>query len=92
MSAPPRAGTTTAIHLTLFGPLASLTGSRTRTIELKEDRPTVATLRSALILECPELKDHLDHVAVAVETEIVQDSTPLEAEARVSLLPPVSGG
>lgn len=92
MSAPPHAGSSTAIHLTFFGPLASLAGSRTRTIELKEDRPTVATLRSALLREVPELREHLAHVAVAVETEIVQDSTPLDAHARVSLLPPVSGG
>ncbi len=63
--------------------------------ELKLNFPQGATARDLIdrLGELkPELKDRLAHVRVAINQEFVSPSTPLQVDAEIALIPPVSGG
>jgi molybdopterin converting factor subunit 1 len=53
---------------------------------------SAADLRRQLAVDCPALKNLLEHCALAVNGEFAADQLPLPERAEVALLPPVSGG
>lgn len=80
------------VEVCFYGNLVRLAGGRTRRVRVDADNPKVADLRAAIEREVPEVASHLHHTAVGVGTELLPDDAPVLPGARVSLLPPVSGG
>jgi len=79
------------IRVRLFARAKDLAGSETIGVTLPE-RATAGDLRRQLAVECPALAGMLPRSALAVNEEFADDALPLPADARVALLPPVSGG
>jgi len=53
---------------------------------------TVGDLRRRLVTEHPKLKSLLEKSALAVNDEFAADSSKIPLNAKIALLPPVSGG
>ena len=75
----------------LFARARDLAGSSALAVELS-DGSTVAALRRRLAEKFPALAGLLAHSAVAVNDEFAADTAVLPPDARIALLPPVSGG
>ncbi len=80
------------LRVKLFAVARQLAGRDEVEIELPGDSPHVADLRTALIAACPPLGDVARHLMIAVDTEYAADSTPIDADSEVAVIPPVSGG
>ncbi len=79
------------LEVRTFGGLAERAGLATLIVELP-DGANVGLLRSVLASQHPELAPLLPRVAVAIDLEVVSDTTVVPADAEVALLPPVAGG
>jgi MoaE-MoaD fusion protein len=82
---------TMRIEVRTFGGLAERVGLTSLPVELP-DGATVADLRRQLAQAHPSLAELLPRVAVAVDLEIATDTTVLDVDSEVALLPPVAGG
>lgn len=75
----------------LFAAAKQLLGQDTIAIELS--RPaTVAQLRRALETAHPKLQPLLAHSRFAVNSDYVPETTDLQEQDEIALIPPVSGG
>lgn len=79
------------IHLRLFAVARDLAGVGETDLELP-DSATVADLRTAIARRWPALASLAARVMVAVNSQYASDSTRLDADSEVALIPPVSGG
>lgn len=80
------------VTVKLFGNEAKLAGQREVAIDLPDEQPTVASLRTALGQTVPELAAPAKDGRIAVNYEFAQDTTPLHSDDEVALIGPVSGG
>jgi MoaE-MoaD fusion protein len=79
------------LEVRTFGGLAERAGLATLVVELP-DGADVALLRRVIAAQHPELAALMPRVAVSVDLEIADGTTPLHAGQEVALLPPVAGG
>ena len=63
-----------------------------KTVTVAGSAPTVAELRLAIAEQLPLVAPYLEHTAIASGVVLLADDDTLEPGARISLLPPVSGG
>lgn len=75
----------------LFGIAREIVGASTLLIADDEMPNTVAELKSELANKYPDFR-RLTSVAVAVDSEYVDDATILSGSNEVAIIPPVSGG
>lgn len=84
------------IHLLYFGALKDLFGAERDTLELPADARVDDALRLLRAgTSNPQASTHAglwDTLAVAVNREYAESSTPLQDADELALLPPVSGG
>jgi len=85
------AGDAMRLEVRTFGGLAERAGLATLVVELPEGAD-VAMLRRVVAAQHPELAPLMHRVAVSVDLELADDTTPLLAGMEVALLPPVAGG
>lgn len=83
---------TMEVEVSFYGILSNLAGRRVRTVTVTGAAPTVGDLRRAIAGQVPAVAPHLGQVAVGSGTALLGDGDTLEEGARISLLPPVSGG
>ena len=79
------------LEVRTFGGLAERAGLATLVVELP-DGADVALLRHVVAAEHPALATLMPRVAVSVDLELADDTTPLSTGQEVALLPPVAGG
>ncbi len=79
------------VEVRLFGGLAARAGASRATVDLDEPA-TVASLRTAVAAQLPELAELVAGVKVAVDLEVADDDTPVGPTRELALLPPVAGG
>ena len=79
------------ISLRLFAGLHDLVGERDISLDLP-DGATVEELKSRLAAEYPVVQPFLKTLIFAIDDEYIPESQALRDGARVSLIPPVSGG
>lgn len=79
------------LEVSLFARAKELAKTDRLSLELEEGT-TVGAFRRRLALECPALAGLLERSAVAVNEEFAGDDTILNPDAKIALLPPVSGG
>lgn len=75
----------------LFAQARQLVGTDVILLELPS-RATVSDLRQAMLSHSPSLADLLPFCHIAVDTEYAEDTTPIEENSEIALIPPVSGG
>jgi molybdopterin converting factor subunit 1 len=75
----------------LFAAAKQLVGADVAEVEMAAPA-TVADLRTALRSQYPQLCDVERHLMFAVNTRYASDESPVEAEAEIACIPPVSGG
>ncbi len=80
------------VEVCFYGNLIQLAGGRVRTVRVEGSSPRVSDLRAAIARDIPDVAPHLGHTAVGMGAELLGDDAPLQADAQISLLPPVSGG
>jgi molybdopterin converting factor subunit 1 len=80
------------IRVKLFAVARQLAGGDQVEVELPGEAARVADLRAALIAACPQLGDVARHLMIAVDTEYASDSTLINTNSEVAVIPPVSGG
>ena len=83
---------TMEVEVAFYGILSHLAGQRVRTVTVAGAAPTVGDLRRSIAGQIPAVAPHLGQVAVGSGAVLLADGDTLEAGARISLLPPVSGG
>lgn len=79
------------ITVKLFAAAKEAVGSDSLEIELPQPG-TIATLKSVLTANYPELSETISRSAFAVDHEYAVDATELNENMEVGLIPPVSGG
>lgn len=79
------------VRLKLFAVAKQRAGADELELELAEPA-TVGQLRTALVVQVPELRDISSQLLFAVDAEYAGDSTPLSPDSDVACIPPVSGG
>ena len=79
------------LRVLAFASAAEAIGASSTEIEIAAES-SVADLRRHLQTQFPELGGLWERLAIAVDGELAQSSTPLRDGAEVALLPPVSGG
>ena len=79
------------IELLLFATAKDLFGQPTITVELPESA-TVVELKHALIQRQPDFADLISRCAFSVDQQYASDSTKLQPEQEIAMIPPVSGG
>lgn len=79
------------VNVKLFAVLREKAGTAETSLELP-DGTTVASAVEALASEFPQLRDHLQSVAFAVNRSYVKSRTSLGDGDELALIPPVSGG
>ncbi len=80
------------VEISFYGNLSHLVGTRVKTVTVEGTAPTVAELRLAIAEQLPVVASYLEHTAVGSGVVLLADDDTLEPGARVSLLPPVTGG
>ena len=75
----------------LFAVARELVGAQTIEVELPEVA-TVADLRIALITTTPALAEVVRRAAIAVDTAYASDTTVINQNSKLAIIPPVSGG
>lgn len=79
------------VHVRMFARAKDLAGTSGIELDLAEGA-TVADLRRRLAQEYVVLAPLLERCAIAVDDEFAGDDVVVHADAKVALLPPVSGG
>ena len=75
----------------LFARAREVVGAEWANVELAE-AATVGDLRLALARDYPALGSLVARSAIALNEELAKDSDAIDANAKLALLPPVSGG
>jgi molybdopterin converting factor small subunit len=79
------------VHVKLFAVAKQLARRDELPIELPPGA-TIADLRQRVAAECPALGNVLPHALWAVDAEYADETTPLNEQSNIALIPPVSGG
>jgi molybdopterin converting factor subunit 1 len=79
------------VAVKLFAAVRDIVEQSEVVLEL-EDHATVKMLRTKLAEQYPPLQPLLSQTLFAVNAQYVPDSTPLEEDNDIALIPPVSGG
>jgi molybdopterin converting factor subunit 1 len=79
------------IRVRLFAVARQLVGAETTELELAGPA-TVRDVRTALASQHPQLAALARHLLFAINAEYAADETPVEDQADVACIPPVSGG
>jgi molybdopterin converting factor small subunit len=80
-----------SVSVQLFARARDLVGAAVLTVEMPLNA-TVGDLRRELGAEHPQLKSLLERSALAINDEFVDDPLVIPLNARIAILPPVSGG
>ncbi len=80
------------VTIKLFAMIRESVGANEILLTLSGNPPTVLMVREHLLSEYPLLMPLLSFSQIAVNEELVEDSTPLKEGDEVAILPPVSGG
>ena len=79
------------IELLLFATAKDLFGQPKITVELPA-RATVVELKAELVKRQPDSASLIDRCAFSVDQQYASDSTELQPEQEIAMIPPVSGG
>ena len=79
------------IDLLLFATAKDLFGESKITVELP-DSATIAQLKRALVQRQPDVASVIGRCAFSVDQQYASDSTELQPEQEIAMIPPVSGG
>jgi molybdopterin converting factor subunit 1 len=79
------------VRVKLFAVARQLAGSDELAIDLA-DGATIADVRRALAAAVPALGDVLPHAMLAVDAAYASETTVVDEQSEVALIPPVSGG
>jgi molybdopterin converting factor subunit 1 len=79
------------VRVKLFAVAKELAGCNELTIDLPEDA-TVSNLRAAVVQASPTLARILPHALWSVGATYASETTPLNEQSEIALIPPVSGG
>jgi len=79
------------IELLLFASAKDLFGQPKISIDLP-DQATVAELKVALVEREPDAAAIIGRCAFSVDQQYATDSTKLQTEQEIAMIPPVSGG
>lgn len=79
------------IDLLLFAAAKDLFGQSKITLELPEPA-TIVELKSALVEHQPDAAALIGRCAFSVDQQYASDSTELQPEQEIAMIPPVSGG
>jgi molybdopterin converting factor subunit 1 len=79
------------VRVKLFAAARELAGRDQLELEMAE-RATLADLRRGIANEFPALQKILSHALWAVNAEYAGDSTIINENSEIALIPPVSGG
>jgi molybdopterin converting factor small subunit len=79
------------VRVQLFARARDVVGAEWALVELA-DSATIADLRLELSRNYPPLESLVSRSAIALNEEFAQDSDAIDAQAKLALLPPVSGG
>ena len=79
------------IELLLFATAKDLFGQSKINVELPE-RATVVELKAALVQLQPDAAVLIGRCAFSVDQQYASDSTALQPEQEIAIIPPVSGG
>lgn len=80
------------VRVTFFGRLREVVGDRATEVRVDGGPPSVAEVAARLREQRPELADHLDAAAFAVDDRLVDADRTLRSGEELDVLPPVSGG
>lgn len=78
------------IQLLFFGITEDIIGQKSMSLELKNNT-TVGEVKNLLLNDFPKLKQYKSF-STAVNMEYAEDSTILQSNDTLALIPPVSGG
>ncbi|WP_207132124.1 MoaD/ThiS family protein [Halorhodospira neutriphila] len=85
-------GGSATVRIELYGVLAELAGASALEMAPPAEEATVGAVLERLRRDHPALAEQLDASAVAIGDRLVSADTPVAADSRLALLPPVSGG
>lgn len=80
------------VTVKLFAMIREVVGTDELMLTLSGDPPVVSQVRDHLLSEYPMLMPVLPFSQIAVNEEVVEESSPLKQGDEVAVLPPVSGG
>ena len=79
------------VDVQLFAVARQRSGRAALVVELAEGS-TVADLKRAMAVACPELAPIVPSLLIAVDNEYATDDQPVPRGSEVAAIPPVSGG
>jgi len=79
------------VDVKLFASCRELIGKDRITLELEKNQMTVGSIRKIILDLYPVLSSQIQFV-VAINCEVVDETTPVSSADVVAILPPVSGG
>jgi molybdopterin converting factor subunit 1 len=79
------------VRVKLFAAAKDLAGQDVVTVEVAE-AATIADIRKSLQIANPALSKIIPHALWAVNAQYASESTPVNEQSEVALIPPVSGG
>ena len=79
------------IQILFFARARELAGCSSRTLQLTRGT-TLADLRTRLAADLPALKGYLRHCRLSINEEFRNWDSAIPADAKVAIIPPVSGG
>lgn len=80
------------VKVLLFATLKDIAGQSKLTLSLTDERPTVADVRRALIVQHPKMQANVEAAIAAVNEEYAQNEDPVKDGDTLAFFPPVSGG
>ena len=87
----PDSRTSLRVSVRMFAAVRERLGRDEMVVELPVGA-TMADLRQSLCEDFPELASIWNHVGFAIENAYVSDTSPIESDIEVCVIPPVSGG
>lgn len=85
-----QAETANVFTVYLFAGMAQLAGRRQISVQVRE--PTVACIRTSLVVAIPQIEALLDRSVVVVDGRYAGPHEQIEVTAEIAVIPPVSGG
>lgn len=79
------------MFIKLFGVAKEITGKKTLLVEKSETIANVSDMKHWLLQNYPDLQQ-LKSYAIAVDEVYADDTTVINTNSEIALLPPVSGG
>lgn len=80
------------VKVAFYGRLRGVAGASEAEVRMNGAEPTVAEVADRLREQRPELAEHMDGTAFAVDDRLVDPGYVVRPDDVIELLPPVSGG